>query len=294
MLNGHICPVTAVVSTVGIISAAIMASKAKNKPSAARFGAITALIFAGQMMNFTIQNGTSGHFLGAVLAVSLLGLPFGVLAMALVVAIQCLMFSDGGLFVLGANIMNMSIIGAGLGGLIYHYLSRGVETKSAKHAAVLGVSAWISLMCAVFACCLELAISGTTPFAKVVGAMFGVHAMIGVGEALITVGLFYAFGTSFAVKTERTSAAVPLLAAGMIAAVLSPFASGFPDGLEWVAAKYQFLHESAPAFASPLADYAFSPAGDALATPVAGLVGVIVTFVVACAVIKMMSVKRSA
>ena len=119
MLQGHVCPVTAGVSILGIAIAAFKAISSKNKPAAARFGAIAALIFAGQMMNFPIQSGTSGHLLGGVLASALLGIPFGVLAMALVVTIQCIVFSDGGFSVLGANILNMALIGAGLGGVLH-------------------------------------------------------------------------------------------------------------------------------------------------------------------------------
>ena len=104
MLQGAVCPVTALVGVLGVAVAALKAFWSEHKPSAARFGAITALIFAGQMMNFPIQDGTSGHLLGGVLAAALLGTPFGILSIALVVTIQCLVFSDGGFAVLGANI----------------------------------------------------------------------------------------------------------------------------------------------------------------------------------------------
>ncbi|MDP8259322.1 MAG: energy-coupling factor ABC transporter permease [Candidatus Aadella gelida] len=282
MLHGGVCPVTAVLSALGVLLAAFTASRAKNKPTAAKFGAITALIFAGQMMNFPISSGTSGHLLGGVMAVALLGMPFGVLAMALVVTIQCLVFSDGGFTVLGANILNMAIIGAGIGGLINAYLVKKFSAKSSGYAIGLGVTAWVSVMLAALACSLELGISGAIAFPKVVGAMLGTHAIIGIGEGLITVAVCFALASEPIKTSPRRSVTVPLVASGIIAMMLSPFASGFPDGLEWVAAKYQFFHESAPSFVSPLTDYSVSWIGnEAVSTSLAGLAGVFLTFLIA-------------
>ena len=106
MLQGAVCPVTAAVSVAGVLAAAWLVMKAEHKPTAGRFAAVVALIFAGQMMNFPIMDGTSGHLLGGVLAAAVLGTPLGVLAIALVVTIQSLVFSDGGVNVLGANMFN--------------------------------------------------------------------------------------------------------------------------------------------------------------------------------------------
>ncbi|MBU1864433.1 MAG: energy-coupling factor ABC transporter permease, partial [Candidatus Omnitrophica bacterium] len=256
MVQGAICPVTAAISAVGVAVATYYAVKAENKPTAARFGAITALIFAGQMMNFPIQHGTSGHLLGGVLAAALLGTPFGILAMALVVAIQCLVFSDGGFSVLGANILNMALIGAGLGGFIRtRLLNNSLSPQSFKGMITLSSIAWLSIMMAALTCSIELAVSGTIAFSKVAGAMLGTHALIGIGEGVITVAACFLFATAPTSTSKRWFAAAPLMASVVIATMLSPFASGFPDGLEWVAGKYQFLHDAAPSFVSPLPDY---------------------------------------
>ncbi|MBN2482766.1 MAG: energy-coupling factor ABC transporter permease [Candidatus Omnitrophica bacterium] len=282
MLNGTICPVTAVVSALGVGLAAFFAFRSKTKPQSAKFAAITALIFAGQMMNFPINGGTSGHLLGGVLASSLLGIPFGVLSMALVVTIQCLVFADGGFTVLGANILNMAIIGAGLGGLIYAALNRNRDS-----VARVGIAAWCAVMLAALVCSIELALSGTIGFFQVAGAMLSTHAFIGIGEALITVAVCAALRFEVTAVSQRRSVTVPLIASGIIATLLSPFASGLPDGLEWVAEKYSFLHESAPAFVSPLPDYTVSAiSNEMLATGLAGLIGVALTFLVAWLVAK--------
>ncbi|MGD2279252.1 MAG: energy-coupling factor ABC transporter permease, partial [Candidatus Omnitrophota bacterium] len=276
-------------SAAGIFFGTLKAFWSKHKPGAARFGAITALIFAGQMMNFPIKDGTSGHLLGGVLAVALLGVPYGMLSIALVVAIQCIVFSDGGFTVLGANILNMAVIGAGLGGLVHLYFKSKFPERSGRYFLGLGLAAWFSVMMAALACSVELALSGTIAFDKVSGAMLGTHALIGMGEGLITVAACFALSAEPVSANPRRSAAVPLAASCIIAAMLSPFASGFPDGLEWVAEKYRFLHEAAPTFVSPLPDYTVPAVGnEMITTAAAGLIGVVVTFLIAWAAAKLL------
>jgi len=283
MMNGAVCPVTAAVAAVGIGGAAWAAAKSEVKPAAVKFASVSALVFAAQMVNFPISHGTSGHLLGGVLASALLGTPFGVLAIGLVLAVQALLFSDGGLSVLGANVVNMSLIGAGIGGLI--------AGRSPRSLARLGFAAWISVPLAALACSVELALSGAVPFSTSAPAMLGTHAAIGVGEALITVLAFALLSAPEA--SARKSAWGPAVAALLVALILSPFASGFPDGLEWVAARFGFLHASAPAFVAPLAEYSVSgslPAG--LSTALAGLAGVLVIFALGCGISLARNVRR--
>ncbi|MEA2039242.1 MAG: energy-coupling factor ABC transporter permease [Thermodesulfobacteriota bacterium] len=289
MLGGGVCPVTATVSAIGVAAAAYFALRSQKKPAAARFGAITALIFAGQMMNFPISNGTSGHLLGGVLASVLMGTPFGVLSLSLVVAIQCIVFSDGGFVVLGANIFNMALIGAGLGGIIHSCLIKKSDSKPLNYVYI-GIAAWVSVVLASVAVSFELAMSGTIEFFKVIASMTGTHLLIGLGEALITVGCCFLFATDRNAATKKWNVAAPLAASTVIALMLSPFASSFPDGLEWVAEKYRFLHESAPAFVSPLPDYTIPLlTNEILSTGLAGLIGVIITFCMAWIIGKSMN-----
>lgn len=291
MLQGAICPVTAIISVAGVGFAAFRAFFSKAKPNAGRFAAITALIFACQMMNFPISGGTSGHLLGGVLAVALLGIPFGVLSLGLVVTIQCLVFSDGGFTVLGANILNMAIIGAGLGGIIQAYFKR-FQSNPAHQALGLGISAWLAVMLAALACSVELAISGTIPFFRVIGAMLSTHAFIGIGEGLITAAVCFALSSELVNNSQKKSVTVPLVASGIIAIILSPFASGLPDGLEWVAQKFNFFHESAPTFVSPLFDYTVSGiSNEVLTVSLAGLAGVIITFAIAWTAAKLLRIR---
>ena len=270
MLNGLICPVSAALAVTGVAAAAYAARRSHNRPSTARFAAVAALVFAAQMLNFPVQDGTSGHLLGGVAAAGLLGVPFGVLALALVVSIQSLVFADGGLLVLGANVFNMALLGAGAGGLLNEVLRKsGLQ----RHLALL-LSAWASVLLAASACSVELAMSGTISTEKVLPAMLGVHALIGVGEAVVTLVLVSAFSNQ-AATSGRWDFAAPMLGALLAATILSPFASSHPDGLEWVAEQYGFLKEGAPLFVTPLADYALPMlSNEAVSTAFAGLIGV--------------------
>ncbi len=284
LLDGSICPMTAVVSGLCLAGAALAAYRSVEKPRPLRFAAVSAFIFAAQMMNFPIGGGASGHLLGGVLASALLGVPFGVLALALVVALQALAFADGGLTVLGANVLNMAVLGAGLGGLLRLGLLKKLPAGGAWIWIAAGLASWAAVMLAALACAVELALTGVLPLEQVAPAMLGVHALIGVGEALVTCAALALFERSAPVGAVSASRgfAAPALAALLIALCLSPFASPLPDGLEAVMAHYQVLHEAAPLFVTPLADYQVAGvASEALSTGLAGLIGVVLTFLAA-------------
>ncbi len=146
-----------------------------------------AFVFAAQMLNFPVAGGTSGHFLGGVLAAVLLGPWLGSLVIALVLLVQCLGFADGGLTALGANIFNMAVIGTILSYYIWYGIKSLIPKNKTMFLAATGVAAWLSVMLASGAASVELALSGTTPLSVTLPAMLGVHAIIGVGEAIITV-----------------------------------------------------------------------------------------------------------
>jgi cobalt/nickel transport system permease protein len=149
-------------------------------------GVTAAFIFAAQMFNFQVVGGTSGHLLGGVLAAVLLGPWAGTLVMTCVVAVQALVFQDGGLVVMGANIFNMGVVGTLGGFYVYRALARilGGEDKARVPAA--GIAAWVSVVVGATSMAVQLAVSGTTPIAIALPAMTGVHVLIGVGEAVIT------------------------------------------------------------------------------------------------------------
>src|SRR3954468_4565801 len=147
-------------------------------------GVTAAFVFAAQMLNFPVAGGTSGHFLGAALAAILLGPWLACLTLAVVIGVQALVFADGGITALGANVLNMGVIGAlFVGGLMY--AARAVARK--QILAISGIGAWLAVMLGATATSFELAISGTVPLHTVLPAMLGTHALIGAGEAVITV-----------------------------------------------------------------------------------------------------------
>ncbi|MFA5113351.1 MAG: energy-coupling factor ABC transporter permease [Candidatus Margulisiibacteriota bacterium] len=153
-----------------------------------QMGMVAALVFAGQMFNFPISGGTSGHLIGGVFASVILGPFAGAIVIAAVLAVQMLFFADGGLVAIGANIINMALFGTIVAYYIYYYLKRIAPEWLAIVAA-----AWSAVPLAAFACALELGFSGTIPFAAVVPAMVKVHAIIGIAEALITLALINVF-----------------------------------------------------------------------------------------------------
>ena len=149
-------------------------------------GVTAAFIFAAQMLNFPIAGGTSGHFLGAVFSSVLLGPWAGLIIMTLVLAVQCLGFADGGLTALGSNVFNMGVIGA-LGGYGIFALTYRIFRRSRRgFFFALAVSSWLSIVMGATAAAIELAMSGTSPLVIALPAMAGVHAIIGIGEAVIT------------------------------------------------------------------------------------------------------------
>ncbi|MBE9610023.1 energy-coupling factor ABC transporter permease [Chitinilyticum piscinae] len=271
MLHGSVCSVSAALAIAGIALAAHAARKSPQQPGVLRFAAVSALIFVAQMLNFPVAGGTSGHLLGGVLAAALLGVPFGVLAIALVLGVQALLFADGGLAALGANVLVMALLGAGAGGMLNRWLQqRGLS----QHMALL-LAAWLSVLLAAAMCSFLLALGGVADWSSVLPAMLGVHARIGAGEALLTALLVPLFAGKRS-EAGNWQALLPVLGGVLVALLLSPLASSQPDGLEWVAQQYGFLRESAPLFVSPLADYNVAALGESFwSTVLAGLAGVL-------------------
>lgn len=155
-------------------------------------GVTAAFVFAAQMINFPVAGGTSGHFLGAALSSILLGPWLSFIIMALVLVLQCLGFADGGLTALGSNMVNMGLIG-GIGSYLIFLLFRWVLSSHTRGFMMASaIAAWFSVVLSSLACALELGLSGTSPLVLVVPSMLGFHALIGIGEAIITMAILSA------------------------------------------------------------------------------------------------------
>ncbi len=245
-------------------------------------GVMAAFIFAAQMINFPVAGGTSGHLLGGAMAAIVLGPWAGMLVMTSVIAVQGLLFQDGGLVVMGANILNMGLVTAAVGYGLYR--SASTQSTTVK-LGVAGVAAWLSVMTGALLTSLELWLSGTSQLQMVIPAMLGVHALIGLGEALITVSaLAFILRTrpdllgadSESAKGSRGWVVVGALIS-LAVVLISPLASGDPDGLERVAINMGFIDTGLSAPYSIIPDYTLPFLGEtAFSTIAAGVIGVFV------------------
>jgi cobalt/nickel transport system permease protein len=256
-------------------------NKALGEKQVPLMGIMAAFIFAAQMINFPVAGGTSGHLLGGALAAIVLGPWAGMLVMTAVIAVQGLLFQDGGLLVMGANILNMGLITAAIGyGLYRSVMNKSQTTK----LAVAGVAAWLSVMAGALATSLQLWLSGTSNLQTVVIAMLGVHALIGLGEALITVAaLSFIFRTRPDLLGEGSASVeggrgwvIAGVIISLIVILLSPLASVDPDGLNRVAMDLGFI-QTAQSGSGPLTGYTVPFFADASAAKIAaGVIGALV------------------
>ena len=185
-LNIATVATTYAVSAGGVGNAVRIANKKLGEKQVPLMGVLAAFIFAAQMLNFPIAGGTSGHLIGAALAAILLGPWAAVLIMSCVLIAQSLIFQDGGLLALGANIFNMGIIASFSGYYIYRLVTWLLGNDRRGKLAGGAIGAWGSVFLASIVCAIELAVSGASPIGVVLPAMAGFHALIGIGEGLIT------------------------------------------------------------------------------------------------------------
>jgi cobalt/nickel transport system permease protein len=246
-------------------------------------GVLAAVIFAGQMLNFSVAGGTSGHLLGAALAAILLGPWPAVLVMTSVVSVQALVFQDGGLLALGANLFNMAFAGVFVAWGVYQLIRRLAPRTRGGRLLAGFFAAWMSTVVSALLAALQLALSGTSPANIAVPAMGGIYMLIGMGEGLITLGALAFLSTVRPGLLEDDSPSMDArpvwiggLAIAVLLAVLSPLASANPDGLEWFAQQTGFLATAQrPAF-ELLPDYLIPGVSNAgLSAILAGILGVV-------------------
>lgn len=268
-------------------------------------GLTAAFVFAAQMINFPVAGGTSGHLLGGTLAAVLLGPSGAALAITAVLIVQCLIFADGGLLALGANVFNMAIVGGVGSYYIYRALHRLLRGSRGQVIAV-AVAAWCSVVMAAIVAAGELSLSGVISWRVGLAAMVGVHALIGVGEALITTLVVLAIRRarpeiiSEAGPTATGRPAAEMVAYGLLIALglamfVAPFASPWPDGLNKVAQQLGFRDRAVatPLVPSPMVNYAVPRLGPAAwTTALAGGIGTGLVFLLALGVTWLLVVRK--
>ncbi len=279
-LSDPVCAVTTLASAGAIGYGFARMRVADNSRSAALMAATGAGIFAAQMVNFPVDGGTSGHVIGAALAAIALGPARGMLTMAVVLTVQCLVFGDGGLAVLGANLLNMAVVATLVSWGIYQFTTRRVAGTTGQLLGA-GAAAFGSVLAGAAMCAAELAISGTYGLSQVFSAMMSMHVLIALCEAIITTTVVAA-GIALAAERRLTSPrsvmVVGLAVAIGVAGLLAPLASSSPDGLERVAQDLNFATFATDSFAL-VPDYeAPGITWPAAAVALAGILGVMVVF----------------
>jgi cobalt/nickel transport system permease protein len=266
---------------------------------------LAAMIFGLQMLNFPIAGGTSGHFCGGSLAGILLGSWPGSIVMSGVLLIQCLFFGDGGITALGANIINMGVIGAFAAPLVYQLFQR---FSSGYWSKVVGAAlgAFIAVVLSAAAVAIELWASGSAPILAALSAMVFWHIFIGVGEAVITGGIVAYIAKvrpqilsegeqSGKASLRSVSAVIGVLA--LVAAGLSFLASAHPDGLEFVyfdSGVGTTIIPDTGLLPAPMLDYVLPGLGSGvLAGIAAGIVGVLLTALAIWTALRLLKARRS-
>jgi cobalt/nickel transport system permease protein len=219
-------PTAAGFGLVALLGLAVAATRARSDlddRTAPMAGLVTAFVFAVQMINFPILPGASGHLLGGALVAILVGPWVGSLCIAIVLAVQALLFADGGLTALGTNIVNMALVGVFTGWAVATLLRPLARRSHACLVTTAFVAAFVNTVVASLAFVLEYAIGGAggAALGTVFALMLGLHVLIGIGEGVITaatvgavaavrpdlVHLLRGSATPLEVRTARGSAA---------------------------------------------------------------------------------------
>ena len=256
-------------------------------------GLAAAFLFVAQMVNFPVAGGTSGHLIGGALVAVLLGPSAAVVVLTTVLIVQCLLFADGGLLALGANVFNMGLVATVSGYTVFRVVRRWLPGLRGQVAA-MAFAGWCSTVLAAMGCAGQLAWSGTVAWPVVFTAMTGIHLLIGVGEGAISALVLLAIART---RPDLVGGAGPLQTPlkiwaftgyGLLVVLglgwfVAPFACPWPDGFEAVATRLGFAHRAAaPLLKAPAPDYRIPGiTSPVIATAVAAAVGVFVVFVLA-------------
>ncbi|MEJ3747239.1 energy-coupling factor ABC transporter permease [Actinomycetes bacterium KLBMP 9797] len=190
VLNGPVCAIYAALALAALAYCVTRGRRDLDDRLAPMAGLVAAFIFAVQMLNFPVLPGVSGHLLGGALAALLVGPWVGTLCVSVVLVIQALVFADGGVTALGANITNMALVGTAAGYLLIALLLRVLPRTPNGLAITAFVASVVSVVVASQSFVLQYALGGTTELrdytlGAIAAAMAGTHLLIGIGEGVI-------------------------------------------------------------------------------------------------------------
>jgi cobalt/nickel transport system permease protein len=318
LLSAPVAVACAALAGAAVAAAAALARARLGSRAVATMGVTAAFTFSAQMINFPVAGGTSGHIVGGVLAAVLLGPSAAVVVMTAVLVLQCLIFGDGGLLALGANVLNMAVIHPIAGYAVYRLVLGRVgkgRLRPGRQVAATAFGSWAATVMAAATCAGELALSGVVAPGVVLPAMVGVHAVIGLGESVTSALVIAAVirlrpglvaspvGVSPRVSVDvgegKRSGAVVRSGAGArvgagvvlglvpslgVALFLSPFACRWPDGLERVVEHLGIEPSRSRIVGAPLRDYVIPGIeGSFWTTGLAAVAGTLLVFALSCA-----------
>jgi cobalt/nickel transport system permease protein len=296
LLSAPVSVTCTALSALAVGAAAIRVQARLGPRAVSMLGVTAAFLFAAQTLNFPIGGATSGHLIGGVLAAALLGPASAVIVMTAVLLLQCLVFGDGGLLSLGANVLNMGVVHPIVGSIVCRLIAgrtaRAGRERGWRRLAAAAFAAWLATVLGAAICAGELALSKVASAPVILTAMVGVHVVIGLGEALITALVLSAVMRMRPELLDRADtgrrASPGVLSAGVLGLVpslalalfVSPFASAWPDGLTRVASRFG-LEPTPMRFTlwAPFNGYAVPGiAGDVLAASLAAGTGTLLVF----------------
>jgi len=284
-LDVKTCVTAGILSGAGLALALAQLKRTLPARGVPYLGVSAAFVFSAQMVNFPVLGGTSGHLIGSALVTALLGAPAAVLVLSCVLIAQAFLFADGGVMSLGANLFNMALLAPAVSAACIALVRRLVPGDHGRVAAV-AFAGWVSTLAAAISCAGQLAWSGTVSWQLGFPAMAGIHALIGLGEGLISAVVLAGVLRKRPELLDRAAVSgtggswlYALLAGLGVAVFAAPFACGWPDGLEAVAAKLGFEHKAVEGGPAWFSDYRFPGiASQGLSVALAGLVGALLVF----------------
>lgn len=280
-------PVLVTCGAASALGVAISARKAESTTQAHRIpmlGVLGAFVFAAQMVNFPVGPGASGHLLGGALLAATIGPWAASITMTAILLIQALVFQDGGVLALTANVFNMAILGVWVAWLPIHFLGKAGHRRAGIFAGAF-LSVWLSAVLALF----EVSISSGVMTQGLWVFCLGLFAITGAIEGAITLAAWQAIERleGRAASTNKPASRWVLAAAVIVMLIGVFFASSAPDVLEFFQEK-SGITATATAFPALMPDYEWSKVdAEWLRKSLAGVAGLLCVFLVSLGISKL-------